>query len=272
VILLHAKTLAADLARGAREAEVYQWVQDPETWLGDEGASRLAGDPHAASLRSLTIARHRIGPLGVRAIASSPHLAHLKELRLDGNPLRDEGALELARSPHLRLRVLGLGRSGVLADGLRALLASPVAHGLEELDLSGNLVPWVAGGFNLGAEGARVIAEADLPRLRSLRLAEHYMRAEGAAILAASPLLEKLRELDVSNNSLGEEGLRALAASPHLRPGLRLRTGQNNVEGGDWCEYRDGPIVVSEGWEDVSARPHELAKKGIVFPPGVEIH
>jgi len=35
-------------------------------------------------------------------------------------------------------------------------------------------------------------------------------------------------------------------------------------------EYTDWDgTVASEGWEDVSARPAELATKGVVFPPGV---
>jgi hypothetical protein len=53
---------------------------------------------------------------------------------------------------------------------------------------------------------------------------------------------------------------------------MRIGTGRNGVEGGQWREYQDwSGIGGSEGWEDVSSRPQELSKKGIRFPPGVEI-
>src|SRR5262249_53062365 len=161
--------------------------QDPETCLRDAGAAQLAADPHAASLHSLDVTRQGIGPQGARAMADSPHLGNLRELRLGGNPLGDEGVEALAASTHLlHLNKLGLGNTGLLVAGLRALLASEIVRRVEELDLTGGPVPFVAGTHYFGVEGARAIAEAALPHLKALCMPDQWIGPDGVAALAAS--------------------------------------------------------------------------------------
>jgi hypothetical protein len=98
--LIFRREMAAQLASGITMGTVYQSVHDETTWLREEGARELAGDPHAASLRSLDVERHRLGPQGVTALCGSPHLAGLVELRLTGNLVGEEG-MEALRLPHI---------------------------------------------------------------------------------------------------------------------------------------------------------------------------
>lgn len=83
---------------------------------------------------------------------------------------------------------------------MEALFGSPHAAALGALE-------WRA---DLGAQGARLLAGARMPRLRSLRLTYCDVGADGAAFLARAPWLPGLGSLRIWGNHLGDEGLGAL--------------------------------------------------------------
>lgn len=136
------------------------------------------------SLRVLDVGNNRIDARALAALLSSPSLRELSELRLSGCPIGARGvrvladALEdlnplslldlsrafdasvetvraLALAPGFEhLRQLDLSRTGVTADALEALLASPLNH-LERLGLAGD---------DLGADGLAALAVAGYER------------------------------------------------------------------------------------------------------------
>jgi len=69
---------------------------------------------------------------------------------------------------------------------------------LRDLDLSD---------FNLGDDGLYLLAQAALPRLRSLRLVGANFTGKGLAALLKAPFLESLEHLDLSRNGLSPEDL-----------------------------------------------------------------
>ncbi len=172
--------------------------------LSAAGVQVLAESPVLAGLRALEFT----GSVeSLQALLHSPRLTSLRELSLAGGRLGDRVGRLLAGSGLLgRLRGLSLAHAQMSATGLAALVGSPAAEGLEELDLS----------FNpLGVEGARVLARS-LPRLGELNLSRTRLGNEGAAILAESGLLSRLRALDLSLDQVGPEGGLALAGGERL--------------------------------------------------------
>ncbi|MBY0228887.1 MAG: TIGR02996 domain-containing protein [Gemmataceae bacterium] len=103
-------------------------------WIGDEGASLLAGWPGLARVRRLDLSSCRIGNAGLKALAASPHLSSLEALDLSGNHFAASGMKALLRSPlESRLRWLSLGTASRPDAIIKALLERPPAA-LRELD------------------------------------------------------------------------------------------------------------------------------------------
>jgi len=113
----------------------------------------------------------------------------------------------LTRFPIRRLRL-------VAADAfIGALLKLPIWPGIESLILNNNL---------MGAHDrlARLLHEAELPRLTELTLQNNRLWPESLNAITESPILGQLQLLNLSGNPIGSAGLEQLSASPHAA-GLR---------------------------------------------------
>jgi hypothetical protein len=88
--------------------------------LGADGAAELAGCEALSNLRTLSISNDFLGDAGMQALAESPHLRQLTTLTLN------------------RICDGRYGPAPVTADGVAALVRSPVARRLRRLDLKGN--------------------------------------------------------------------------------------------------------------------------------------
>jgi uncharacterized protein (TIGR02996 family) len=228
--------------------------------VGNGGARALAASDTLSGLRTLALTRCGLEQSGCRALLNSPVLAALTSLDLGGNLRPAAGgealAAALARSPHLsQLETLVLDdtpvsdrAAGILAGanwpalkrlnlspqdridatvptdlatmtavGLRALAGSTWFAGLEDVDLSGHPI---------GDEGAAILADACLPRLRFLELRMVGLTAAGLHRLVAE-YSGQLRRLQVYGNPLGDEGANVLAAAEW--PQMAARDSRNQV-------------------------------------------
>ena len=148
---------------------------------------------------------------------------------------RDAGLWKLVRSRVLaRVCVLRLVQAGVTAGPVGALVASPKAARLADLDLSWNEIgqavpaladsPQMAGLTRLGLTfvrfgpaGVRALAESPyLTRLTELGLAQNLIGPDGTAALARSATLARLTVLDLTTNRTGDAGAIAVARSESL--------------------------------------------------------
>src|SRR5262245_46067126 len=106
--------------------------------FGDAGAALLAASPNVANLTHLSLQFTQIGRVGLRAIATSPSLSSLRSLDVSAN--RDLQAADFAafvsacELPCLERMEWGRWMK-VGLDGLRALLASPLAAQLTALEV-----------------------------------------------------------------------------------------------------------------------------------------
>ena len=90
---------------------------------------------------------------------------------------------------------LGLSLNIVDPTGLKALLRASFVAGLSHLGLASN---------HLGNDGARLLADADLPRLRWLSVEGNNVRGAGFNALARSTRLPRLTTLRYGGNPPGD--------------------------------------------------------------------
>jgi uncharacterized protein (TIGR02996 family) len=89
----------------------------------------LAACPHLGRLRSLRLARNRIGPRGARSLAESPHIAGLTTLDLAHCRIGDAGLQALLVSPYLtRLAALYLRNNDLGPASVPLLLSSRLTY------------------------------------------------------------------------------------------------------------------------------------------------
>jgi uncharacterized protein (TIGR02996 family) len=145
-------------------------------------------------------------------LADWPHLARIR--RLEFSTARF-GADEAERLGHLnhteRLSELSFEFDGISAEGLSALVRSPLFARLTELDFRSNAMPPALLADALGA-----VREAGA--LLRLSLAANRIEYIDADHLFALPALQGLERLDLSDNPrLGPKGAEALAQSAITR-------------------------------------------------------
>lgn len=195
--------------------------------LGSAGIRAIGASPHLRQLAVLDVGFNGMPPeagLIEPAVGALTALAgSLVSLRLDGNHLSTSGVIgltegvEWARLSELGLRTCGLNRPALAylsrdgqfpaltrlalganqvdAAGLADLLGSRFAAGLSHLDLSSNQV---------GNDGARALAAADLPRLRWLSLEFNHVRGPGYHALVRSTKLPRLTTVRYDGNAAGD--------------------------------------------------------------------
>jgi uncharacterized protein (TIGR02996 family) len=129
----------------------------------------------------------------------------------------------LAQCPALgRLISLSLYWNHIGLKRAQVFFASPHLSRLSDLDLDDN---------DIRVGGVRALAEAKLPRLKTLNLRANKIENAGLESLAGAPLLGQLHTLGLVHNDLGDAGVAALAASPHAEGLVSLDLGYNPAIG-----------------------------------------
>jgi uncharacterized protein (TIGR02996 family) len=180
------------------------------------------------------------------ALAASSALARLRWLSL--LVPEDEGARTLTASPHLgRLEALELADSGMGDDGARFLARANWPR-LRTLDLTNN---------QIGGRGWTVLLEpAVLPSLRRLELSYNQPSTDSVEALARHPGTSRLQSLGLQGLEMGPAGAAILAASPHTN-GLRsLELACNNL--GD-----TGVLAIAESRELAGLIKLDLYRNGV---------
>jgi len=195
--------------------------------LGSEGVRLLGASPHLRQLAVLDVGHNGMpkeaGMVEVAMQAITALAPTLLSLRLDGNSLSAAGIVGLVtgtewvalgevglRSCGLHrpalayladdgrfpaLTRLGLGTNRLDATALGDFLRAAFTAGLTHLDLANNF---------LGNDGARLLAKANLPRLRWLSLQNNNVRGPGLTALARSQSLPRLVTLQYAGNPAGD--------------------------------------------------------------------
>jgi uncharacterized protein (TIGR02996 family) len=169
---------------------------------------RLATNPRLARLTGVSWRNGHAGPRPAAAFGGSPYLAGLRGLGLAAGSLTAEGLAALVRTPVFR------GLTAFDGDRLpprlvRALLDGP-GPGPRLTSLSLRAAP-------LGDEGFGLLLAAGLRAgPESLCLAGTGLNAARVEVLAGTAAIAGLRVLNLSANPVGNAGAAAIAASPHL--------------------------------------------------------
>jgi uncharacterized protein (TIGR02996 family) len=171
----------------------------------NEAVAAVAGSPHAAGLRRLSIDMP-VGPEGFRALAGSRHLRNLESLVIDypvsANLVRQLHGVKWFRN----LRRLSLWDEG--GSLLRTLAEMPPMPRLVSLSLGGVRSP-------SAASVRRFATSTAFPRLMHLSLRNMRLEPAHFAILARGRW--PLRHLDVAQNVVRKPGCEAIAAAPFAR-------------------------------------------------------
>ena len=209
--------------------------------LGAEVVRDLVAWPGWPTLRRLHLSENQLGPDGALLLAAAPPAAALESLSLGRNYLYERGVTALATARLPALRSLDLNGNECGDGGLRALLASPLAGQLTELNLGGNALTASAVAILADWPGLRQLRGLSLhggsfaPALPTLIRSPHWGRpyrldlswtgsdATVLLALAASPMTAELRELSLWGGAYSDVGLRALADSPFLPRELHLQ-------------------------------------------------
>lgn len=142
-------------------------------------------------VRALDLSRNRVGDAGLAALVTDDE-SPIVELDLSRCELTPAAIATFARMRAPELRVLRLARNQLSAAFVSELLALPLAHSLEELDVSRT---------SLG-EGlvTAVIGAGALPNLRVLRLRGHRLPRAALMVLARRRSLVHLHTLAVDGD------------------------------------------------------------------------
>ncbi|MFO0547005.1 MAG: TIGR02996 domain-containing protein [Polyangiaceae bacterium] len=195
------------------------------------------------NLKSLVLQSANLGDARVAALVGAPQLAHLERLDLGDNELGGAAASAIGRAG-LRLRALLLYKNSILAEGAKALAASPHLSDLEELGLGGNkigsdAVERMAGAFrkliwldlrrsNLAPKGYSALAASrGFDSVRTLDLLGNKVGAPGAEALAKGGGLASLTDLDLCQTKLGDDGVAKLVEAPFLAHVTKLNLRSN---------------------------------------------
>ncbi|MFQ3592119.1 MAG: TIGR02996 domain-containing protein [Gemmataceae bacterium] len=218
------------------KSEAFAWTDCLTLTNATPGTiAHLAGMPALGGLRELVVQEGRVGNNGFAVLADSPHLRelrvlrlpmtgiggrvpgplhmpHLETLDLSQNYLRDIDLANLLQVDLPAVRHLHLGYNN-LSDRAMALLAlSPLAAGLETLNLIGNR--------RLGDVGLGWLA---ITRLKRLDVSQSTPTDVG---LQALGRMSELEELALDRCELGDERFKAFAFAEGAKKLHTLRAGR----------------------------------------------
>ena len=208
-----------------------------------EGAARLGAWPGATSLRTLNLAKNKLGDEGLAALLKGEHLAGLRALDVQYNDCTPKLAASLAgvdtpvrpRAVNLSGNALGKAKFGAKpkapkasrkslwadarwlsecewlnlyntsldADTFAQIVCAPALAKVRWLDLSSN--------YGLGSEALRFLIEAPLARgLDALHVLYWRLKPGDGIALASAPFAATMMNLSVSKKDLDEADVAAL--------------------------------------------------------------
>jgi len=181
--------------------------------VGDEGARVLAQPEAFPTLKTLQLFNAGLTSAGLHHLVCAPRLTQLVCLDLASNPMDDTVIEALARRRDIgALREIYLSSTQLEVCGLERLTQALWWSQLEGVWLDGN---------PLGDVGALLLAFADAPSLKTLRLNDCGVGDDGARALSRTTGMRSLERLILDDNKVGSEGLVALATSTAC-PSLRM--------------------------------------------------
>jgi uncharacterized protein (TIGR02996 family) len=150
---------------------------------------------------------HVSSRVGIAGLSRCPHLGRLTRLECSDTRLDGDDTNLLGDSEHAaNLTELAFSHDGIDADGLRALVESPLFGPLTSLELRENAI---APELLVDALGAA----AGPGHLRALSIPHSGITRDDAANLFDLPVLRELDHLDLGDNRLNAAGVAALAES-----------------------------------------------------------
>jgi uncharacterized protein (TIGR02996 family) len=169
--------------------------------LDDQGMAVVFGAA-LPNLTDLSVTSNVIGERAAWALADNSSLARLAALSVARCGIGRPVAAVLGRVSLPALRTLRAGYNPLGPEGVRPLLAGPLASAVRHLDLEAT---------ELGDAGAEVVAGSPvLSSVRWLQLPQNHISDRGAIALAESPHLDEVGSLDLSRNAIGARGKEAL--------------------------------------------------------------
>jgi uncharacterized protein (TIGR02996 family) len=241
--------------------------------LSGPSAQRLLALPDTAQLRHLSIGAGLTTAATATAIVNSPPFKHLTALSYRDGRTTAELVAALTRLTAIpRLRFLDLAGNRLTNEQLTRLLSAPILADVESLDLSEDLGTGstrVIARANLpklrslrlvrtrpGLDGVRSLAEADFfPELLSLSLAGNHLPDAVVAVLTSNTGMGKLRVLDLSENRLGDRGVGLIANGPQFQQLMHLDLRENLIEDEGANALADSPFFQNLVHLDLSGNP-----------------
>ena len=176
----------------------------------------IARSPVGPRLASLDVSGNRLGDEGARVLAGEPGFAGLTELVARNDEIQyvdsihGDGATALARSETLtRLKHLDLRGHYIGDAGVARLVESPIAAGLESLDVSDNEIGVVGESAFEAIAGSR-----HLGALRYLYLDSSKISRLAAKALVGWPRLEADARVELRDCDFGPGALETILESP----------------------------------------------------------
>lgn len=208
--------------RDASTEDVLDAAVSATTVLGDELVERVRGtsvaDGLAAIGQALVDAHHVVGKnltsVQIAELLATEAARDPLAITLDDCALGARGLDALVDVDRPSLRRLEIRKCRLGPEALAAILATPAARRLDRLALGNNVI---------GAAGAQLLADTELPALRSLEVGYTRMALDEVARLVNSPQRKHLRVLQLSTDKLGNLLGRTLAAGKALAALTSLR-------------------------------------------------
>lgn len=146
----------------------------------------------------------------LEALLASPYLATVRGLNFRMSSLDYKDVERIVACPYLKaLRHLDLSTNQIRTTSIALVANCDTLPSLTSLTIDANQ--------QVNAEGMRAIVDSPLAeRLEHLELSFHHFGDEPVKILAAAPRLTKLITLDLSDNDLTDAGAKALAEAKNL--------------------------------------------------------
>lgn len=182
--------------------------------------SELAGCPHFARLRGLTLPGSSIGDEKLAVLLGEANLENIETLVLSGAEAASKTLQALATASLPRLRTLNLARN-YLQRHLGNLCKKNISFQLRTLDLGGN-------GLNT-EDRAALFAWPGLQTVENLNLSGTRLGTAGGAELGSCPHLKALRRLNLYGCEIGARGIEAIADARALAGIEELELGFNSI-------------------------------------------
>ncbi|MBK07446.1 MAG: hypothetical protein CL920_28760 [Deltaproteobacteria bacterium] len=167
---------------------------------GDVGAIALSR-ASLPSLVRLSLGFCGLGDEQLAALLQAPFWPQLEEIFLSHNDISDDGFSLMGRSVPPRLRMLNVSQNRITDQGMESFFVKGHFPDLERLYIEHNQV---------GDAGLLAMAQAKMPRLRSIQASSCNVGDHGIFSLCRASWSQQLHILWLCCNRIGEEGGRAL--------------------------------------------------------------